>query len=1078
MSSTKIFTNALSLLCCSRVEKGMPHTHTTMGDTKGIYDLDRKSLDLLFDLHANDIKNKNHISSILEKPRKDSFTMLRVDIDNKKKLSESDSRTPSPLYTIDEPLNLITQIQDYLRDNLSEFNPNTLDCVFLSKPPYISVDEKKNETYLKHGYHLQFPYCFLSEKDNCQLATHFKSIFPGFDVIHTKTWLMYGCQKSKSSGRYTAELVVGHNRKHHKPEIYFKNYEVYDQYDRKIKFEKEIPFYYPRILSIMPGSRDIVEFKITERQQVADNKEQIERKNMNDRDANLYKDEIRDKIVDYIENVLDNAFSTEDIDISESLIKLKRTDDYTCPLSGWRHVGNRPGYFLIQNGKIKFGCNRNECFYSNDNKKNICIGSYKEQKQEQIVAEVEEIDTKEEKKTKKIAIIKSFADTNIKSLFNISNPLYKRVVKSTEKYVDKNDFRNKEKCVIVKAGLGKGKTYASIEYINEEKYDSIIILTPRKTYARCCFERMKENSPQYDWKMYLNEKKRMIKHPFIICQAESMNRLEINKDKKTLVVIDEIEAFLCQLTCIETNKNNIVDNIDVFLYCLKNASKIICLDAFISPRSLDFIISQKIPFSFFDYTSPLINRTCLRFDKRSQFNASLVDDLDNNKKIFFFCSAKTKQHMFLENLRERYPEKKILFYNSETKEDCKNLTQVNSIWTDYDIVCCTSCITVGCNFDAKHFDRVYCYASAPSRNYVRDIFQALYRVRHLTDNKLVFCLDEIWRGPVLDTDKKVIQSDLKSKINNIETQFRNHFKMDYTLKTPDWLSKLIVYNEFEHNVSIMNMGQLFDKYLKECNYADETIDDEFIFEVDFDEVKETPAFSYDDIPSITSDQMKELRKKKQTIVLTDLEKATLDKFWFQYCVLDLKKEVEQPIWEIYNKFGKGKFKNLCVEKGMERTEITISDIFNTGLYAGLNDGFTLRVDAIRNICKLLGINSTQRYGTQVSRQKMEETVAYFKENKEEFKKIFKTNKSRSKQEFGVEQCQDLINQIFEKWGYSKLQKEGDRKRGGTKKNRIDDTPYVLVNKQEVDIYDYIKPKKSYGGVHLQMSDSNVNPLRR
>ena len=65
-----------------------------------------------------------------------------------------------------------------------------------------------------------------------------------------------------------------------------------------------------------------------------------------------------------------------------------------------------------------------------------------------------------------------------------------------------------------------------------------------------------------------------------------------------------------------------------------------------------------------------------------------------------------------------------------------------------------------------------------------------------------------------------------------------------------------------------------------------------------------------------------MRKKKITENLTDIENAMWKKFWFQMCVLELPKDVEQPLWEIYCNFNKGKFRNMCVEKGIEQGPVT------------------------------------------------------------------------------------------------------------------------------------------------------------
>ncbi len=114
-------------------------------------------------------------------------------------------------------------------------------------------------------------------------------------------------------------------------------------------------------------------------------------------------------------------------------------------------------------------------------------------------------------------------------------------------YVNKEILERKEKCVIIRAGLGRGKTQVTTTHLNETHYERIVVVTPRKSFARCTLERMKRECPQYPWKFYLKEEEIFLKHPYVICQAESLFRLDNGVNGKTLIVIDEIEAFLSQL---------------------------------------------------------------------------------------------------------------------------------------------------------------------------------------------------------------------------------------------------------------------------------------------------------------------------------------------------------------------------------------------------------------------------------------------------------------------------------------------------------------------------------------------------
>ena len=176
------------------------------------------------------------------------------------------------------------------------------------------------------------------------------------------------------------------------------------------------------------------------------------------------------------------------------------------------------------------------------------------------------------------------------------------------------------------------------------------------------------------------------------------------------------------------------------------------------------------------------------------------------------------------------------------------------------------------------------------------------------------------------------------------------------------------------------------------------------------------------------------------------------------CVLELPKDVEQPLWEIYCNFNKGKFRNMCVEKGIEQGTVRIQDLLHCGTYSALNDGYNLRVEMMEHIKSWLGMINSQQYGYKLTREKLQSVLKQFEENKGKIHTVFELNKDRSKK-FDIQTCQTLINKVFTKWGFSQLKKDG-RKKKRIDGKEIDVTPFVVRNEtaKEMDVYQYIKPK--------------------
>jgi hypothetical protein len=637
----------------------------------------------------------------------------------------------------------------------------------------------------------------------------------------------------------------------------------------------------------------------------------------------------------------------------------------------------------------------------------------------------------------------------------------------TQGYIEKKDrfvlpdVLENSKCTVIKAGLGKGKTTASVDHINTHTYDRIIVLSPRRSFAKSVCNRLNEET-KHEFVLYstLKGKDYIIKNPFIVIQVESLNRLELKEGDKTLLLCDEAESVFFQMTVTETHKDKHIQNLDMFDMLFKTATKIICLDAFISNRTLETLRLMNVLYTYYNYTRPLEERKCSRIEKKENFLTKLLLDLGQGKKIFLFSSSnKALTEDFLPKIKSTHPNKKVIEYHS--KFTSINLTNVNENWKDADIIACTSTITVGCNFDKENvFDKVYVYANASSKNLVRDIFQATYRIRHIKDKEMIYCIDPRHFGVNLSTDRKEIEHNLKLKSQYIVKQYEQHLKMNYPDKTPEWIRQLVLTNIYEQNMSIMMLEKMFQRYLTECSYEHEDIDeDELEKEMDMDEEENIvdDHIEYKDIPELTFSAMKELRKKKIESVLTKLEETELEKFYFQHMLVEkncIKQEM--ALWDVYKDYGKGKFRNLSYEKGYKDGSVRICDIVSE-VYPEISGRLALRVELIDEMCNTLGLRHSQDF-SEVSREKVEGCVDWFKENTQRIHSVFEIRDQKKSTNFTTRTTTDLINKVFAKWGYSKV-KAGKKSKRQLKGKVEYTTPYDIINdKKDINVYEHIKPK--------------------
>jgi hypothetical protein len=150
---------------------------------------------------------------------------------------------------------------------------------------------------------------------------------------------------------------------------YFEDYILPDRLGNAIKFAKPIEYYYPRIFSILPMGREVVEMKKLNSLLTTSTVN-----NWEDYDEELCEDEvgeIREIVRSYIEDKMNDCYSIGTY--NNGFLQLKRTKSFLCPTTGLRDHDSRDGYVTVNSktGKLYLGC------YCNEGKC-IAIGTFKE----------------------------------------------------------------------------------------------------------------------------------------------------------------------------------------------------------------------------------------------------------------------------------------------------------------------------------------------------------------------------------------------------------------------------------------------------------------------------------------------------------------------------------------------------------------------------------------------------------------------------------------------------------------------------------------------------------------------------
>ena len=250
---------------------GVFHTHVSLITPKGKFQFNRHSLEEFWSAYCEG--GEQGVFGIAEKPQQ--YLPVLSDIDLKIKDDGIDLHSDS-LYTPEQLKTVVEIYQSVLRQIVDKCTSETLACVVLEKKMY--TQNKNDISYLKHGFHLHFPYCFLNKidqevhliprvKEAMKEANIFRSIGiedsgETVDKVCCKVpWLLYGSRKSEDAEPYKVTKVYDGDMKEVDLEKAFKNYNLYDHREHLINLKGKVKEYLPRILSIVPYGRETRELK-------------------------------------------------------------------------------------------------------------------------------------------------------------------------------------------------------------------------------------------------------------------------------------------------------------------------------------------------------------------------------------------------------------------------------------------------------------------------------------------------------------------------------------------------------------------------------------------------------------------------------------------------------------------------------------------------------------------------------------------------------------------------------------------------------------------------------------------------
>lgn len=656
-------------------------------------------------------------------------------------------------------------------------------------------------------------------------------------------------------------------------------------------------------------------------------------------------------------------------------------------------------------------------------------------------------------------LTKTFRDKmKIQRLFLLKESPYINIIEVDEniKWVQPIDFTTK--CIAIKMRLGGGKTTSIINYINSNNPRSkILILSPRITYAEsiCKEYNSNLNEEQEKFICYTNIKQKMYMKNFsrVVCSMESIHYFYTNREEKKfipdLLILDECQANFIQHTSVDTNGINLENNITVFTELLNDSKKIILADAFLGQKTLNLINNMKIPTTLYNYKKKMNQRQMIRIETPDKnldcMFPFIVSSLTKNEKNFIFCSAKTRAIQWSVRLRSLFPNKNILCYTGGAK-----IGDIKNEWKTADAIITTATITVGINFDEPNvFHNIFIHCTARSHNLVSDIFQSHFRVRHIINNKMYFFINN-QINKILSTNYNVFEQNWKWKESTLMKKNKNFES------APTYFKNLFYDNQYEQNLSSMNLQEMFFAYADECNYTSQPIDTKEpldALEIEFEQSTGDET-TFDKIKLLNEIEARQLiNKQRNNQQLADMEKLELDKKLFVSCfsnngVVWCNREHVDFFWNLWRNFGRTKIRMLRKEKKIVLGVHTVNDMYSKMVsdvaIAGVQKNRALKIEFIVKICKELGLNHSHDTKTVIPNcvvKKIHESIV----NEEaEIRKVFelRDRKKDKEAETSFTATVTLLNSIFESYGYTSF-KRVERKQKRENGVRVDVSDFGL-----------------------------------
>jgi hypothetical protein len=505
-----------------------------------------------------------------------------------------------------------------------------------------------------------------------------------------------------------------------------------------------------------------------------------------------------------------------------------------------------------------------------------------------------------------------------KYLFDFPHFENKNVV--NKRYLDVEDFNLKSDISFINSPMGTGKSF-NIHKI-QKHFKKIIYLSSKRAFATAMGEEFKEDGFKNYINLSISERYHCDK---LIISLESFH--QINPDDIDLLIVDESESIFNVIGShtLQT-KGEGLNNLLVFEKAIKNAKKVLVMDAFLSKRSFNAIQTirpnSKSALTINEWKPE--KRTATQCKNKAAMWTYLKSCLTMGRRCVVVSGSKKfaiemVSNAITEGLLEGSLDNdgvvdstEIKLYHSGNPLDLS--TKVNEEWSKCKLLIYSPTITCGVSYDnpKAKFDDLFVYMPNKFSACFRDATQALKRVREFTQKNIYICLSTHGQynrdmSPVyfdkvkelIYTYKPQIFTDEKHYISLQNTELKEYSPLK------NWVSETRIYNILESNISGIYLEKVATKYLDIENIE---ITDKFQTSEILPEYEEQ-SFSWEDISNLNY-EIEEIEEKK-----AKNERLTSEEYYF--LIADgFKKSLKSDVSE----FHKSLYWEYYIKKSQTRSQ--------------------------------------------------------------------------------------------------------------------------------------------------------------